>query len=107
MALMTANVSSHAQTDLEVARRIIAEHLDASGATVYLFGSRARGDARRWSDIDVAVQSPKALPVGTLSALREALENSNMLLDVDLVDWQQATAELRASILREGIRWTD
>src|SRR5260221_1932258 len=40
----------------------------------YLFGSRARGKAQRWSDIDVAIDPAKSLPSGLLSNIREALE---------------------------------
>ena len=39
-------------------------------AAVLLFGSQARGEATRWSDLDVCVVGPKAL----LPALKEALE---------------------------------
>ena len=92
--------------DLELARRIIGAHLAGKNVRVRLFGSRARGDERTWSDIDVAVQATVALPAGVLSKLREALEESSCLLNVDVVDWNDADAALRESIAREGIEWT-
>ena len=92
--------------DLELARRIIRAHLAGQDVRVRLFGSRARGDARTWSDIDVAVQAAVALPAGVLSTLREALEESSCLLNVDVVDWDDADAALRDSIAREGIEWS-
>lgn len=92
--------------DLELARGVIRTHLAGKGARVRLFGSRARGDSRTWSDIDVAVQADPALPAGVLSTLREALEESSCLLNVDVVDWHDADAALRESIAREGIEWT-
>ena len=64
------------------------------------------GDARTWSDIDVAVEAVSALPAGVLSAPREALEESSCLLNVDVVDWDDADAALRESITREGIEWS-
>ena len=91
--------------DLELASRIIRVHLAGQDVRVRLFGSRARGDERTWSDIDVAVQAVSALPAGVLSALREALEESSCLLNVDIVDWNDADAALRESITREGIEW--
>lgn len=95
-----------AHPDLELARRVMHSHLAGKDVRVRLFGSRARGDARTWSDIDVAVQASPALPPGTLSALREALEESSCLLNVDVVDWNDADAALREAITREGIEWT-
>ena len=63
-----------AHPDLELASRVIRAHLAGRNVRVRLFGSRARGDSRTWSDIDVAVQPNPALPAGVLSTLREALE---------------------------------
>jgi predicted nucleotidyltransferase len=92
--------------DLELAGRVIRSHLAGHDVRVRLFGSRARGDSRTWSDIDVAVQASPALPAGVLSALRDALEGSSCLLNVDVVDWNDADAALRESIGREGIEWS-
>jgi len=95
-----------AHPDLEIAGRVIRPHLAGKNARVLLFGSRARGDSRIWSDIDVAVQADPPLPAGSLSALREALEGSSCLLNVDVVDLHDAYAAMRESIDREGIEWT-
>ena len=97
-------VSSH--PDIEIANRVIRAHLANLNVRVLLYGSRARGDARTWSDIDVAVQAEPALPPGLLATLREALDQSNCLLNVDVVDWLDADAPLRESITREGIEWS-
>lgn len=92
--------------DLEIAGSVIRSHLAGKNARVLLFGSRARGDSRIWSDIDVAVQADPPLPAGSLSALREALEESSCLLNVDVVDFNDADAALRDAIARESIEWT-
>ena len=92
-------------TDLTLARDIVSHVLAGTGAKAILFGSRARGDARQWSDIDLAIESEKALPPEILSALREAFEESNLLLNVDVVDLRDASAEIRSAVLREGVPW--
>jgi len=65
---------------------------------IVLFGSRARGDYRRTSDIDLAV-------VGGDFA-RFALdvdEETSTLLEYDIVDMsREMQDELRQSIMREG-----
>ena len=90
--------------DFEISGRAIRLHLVGKNARVLLFGSRVRGDSRSWSDIDVAVQADPSLPVGSLSALREALEESSCLLNVDVVDFNDADAALRDVIARESIK---
>ncbi|MFN3610998.1 nucleotidyltransferase family protein [Tepidimonas sp.] len=77
------------------------------GAQLRLFGSRARGDARPQSDIDVALCSGSPLPLDELAALREALEESSIPFRVDLVDLARAAPALRQAIEREGVAWTD
>jgi uncharacterized protein len=91
--------------DLETARAIAQRLLSGTGAKAIPFGSRARGDARQWSDIDLAVDSEKDLPLEILSALREAFEESNMLLNVDVVDLRNASMDIRNAVLREGVQW--
>ena len=60
---------------------------------VILFGSRARGDYRRTSDIDLAV-ARFALDVD---------EETSTLLEYDIVDMsREMQDELRQSIMREG-----
>lgn len=48
--------------DLETARQIVLERLKGYRVRVYLFGSRATGKARRYSDIDVAVPLLETVP---------------------------------------------
>ncbi len=74
-------------------------------ARLRLFGSRARGDARHTSDIDLAVQAGARIPAAELAALREALEESHVPFRVDLVDYATASPQLKQAIDREGIPW--
>ncbi|TSE25085.1 Nucleotidyltransferase domain protein [Tepidimonas sediminis] len=76
------------------------------GAQVRLFGSRARGDARPQSDIDLALCAGNPLPADELAALREALEASSVPFRIDLVDHARAGPALRQAIEREGVPWT-
>ena len=75
-----------AYPDIELASRIIRSHLAGKNVRVRPFGSRARGDARTWSDIYDAVRAASVLPAGVLFRLREALEESNCLLNVIVED---------------------
>lgn len=93
--------------DVSAAHALIRRSLPPEAARLWLFGSRARGDARRWSDIDIAVEPLRRLPPGLIAELRETLAESSLLLDVDLVDLSAAPPALRYAIKEEGIVWND
>lgn len=66
---------------------------------VYLFGSRARGDYKRTSDIDLAFYGGKVAQF-----ILAVDEETSTLLEFDLVDMDKCRDEdLRTSIEREGV----
>ena len=103
---MSQRTSSGLQDDLQQVRHIVTRGLAGHPARVWLFGSQARGQPRRTSDIDVAVLPLEPLPPGLLSGIREALEESTVLPNVDLVDLTEAEPALREQVEREGVPWT-
>jgi len=72
-------------------------------SSIYLFGSRARGDAEAMSDIDIAVESDRDLH-RDFSEIRSELEESLLPFKVDLIDLRQAPY-LKETVEREGLRW--
>ena len=93
--------------DLREVRRIVLRGLAGQRAQVYLFGSWARGEASRVSDIDVAILSEESLPSGLLPEIQEALDESASLYPVDLVDLSATSDAFRSRVLAEGMPWTD
>jgi predicted nucleotidyltransferase len=91
---------------MEEVRRIVLDGLEGLPARVFLFGSRARGDARASSDIDVAVLPRALLPAVVLARIRERLEESTVPFRVDLVDLTTADEALVKSVMEEGVPWT-
>ncbi len=53
---------------------------------IWVFGSRSDGTARRYSDLDLAVDAGSALPWPVLGGLREALSESDLPFPVDVLD---------------------
>ena len=68
---------------------------------VILFGSRARGDNRVRSDIDIAVACPRASQREWLD-LCDAVDDADTLLPVDLVRLDTVGEPIKSRILREG-----
>lgn len=86
-----------------IRQKVINEIKDYAGLyelkKVILFGSRARGDYKERSDIDLAVTG------GNVAAFSIAVdENTSTLLKFDIVDLDASVQEeLSQSIEREGI----
>ena len=96
----------NAKSILQEVRQVAHNVLSGHDVDVYLFGSWASGTQRRTSDIDIAVDPHQPLPPGTLSNLREQLEESHIPYFVEVVDLSQTDQKFRAKVLREGIRWS-
>lgn len=73
---------------------------------IYLFGSWARGEAKRSSDVDIAIESREDMSF-LIGEFREALENSCIIYNVDVVDMNFAAESLCKKIREEGIVWKD
>ena len=95
------------EVSLEEAKRIVLDKLGGTRARVYLFGSRAQGNPRAASDIDIGILDDAPLADFLLSDIRETLFESTIPYRVDVVDLGQVDAEFRRRVLTEGIPWKD
>ncbi len=64
--------------------KIVVHPLESMGATVWCYGSRARGDYKNFSDLDLMVESTRDLSKH-LNQIKEKLQNENFPFKVDLV----------------------
>jgi len=85
----------------EVAERV-ARHLRGRRYRLWLFGSRARGQASPRSDYDLALWADPPLDLATLARLREELEGLPLMQRVDLVELSWAPG-LKETVEREGV----
>lgn len=72
------------------------------GARVWIFGSRARGDHRQFSDLDVIYDLPKGAK-GPLPEIKDALEESDLTVKVDLVLATELAESYRQGVERDRI----
>ena len=81
-----------------IARKL---HRFAQIERIYLFGSRARGDAQPRSDIDLAISCPMA-DARVWASICEAVDDADTLLRIDVVRLEEASPELAGRIIEEG-----
>lgn len=72
---------------LNEVKQILQQHLP--NATIWAFGSRVVGNARKYSDLDLAILNHPALNLLQLANLKEAFSESNLPFRVDIVEWGQ------------------
>ena len=83
---------------LSLLRQLLSTH--APDVRVWAFGSRVKGTAKAWSDLDLALVAKQILPPQQLFKLQDALEESDLPFKVDLVDWHDISAEFQQLILK-------
>ncbi len=71
---------------------------------IYLYGSRARGDHKNRSDIDLAIICPDASENDWYAVL-DLVDNADTLLKIDCVRFDQLTDSnpLKKSIVQDGV----
>lgn len=87
-----------APDELQIVRKILAESLP-QGFRVYVFGSRAGGKVKPWSDLDLLFEGNEPLPLEVRARLASEFDDSRLPWKVDLVD--------RATISKEFARIVD
>lgn len=70
---------------LGLVRAILAEHLP-QGISAGVFGSRADGTCKPWSDLDLVLEGSEALSLSLLAKLAEAFDEAALPWKVDIVD---------------------
>ena len=62
---------------------IVQQILNKCPYQFYAYGSRVKGEAKKYSDLDLCYQ--KEIPLNILSHIREEFENSDLPFKVDLI----------------------
>lgn len=81
---------------LKTVREILNEHVPECEARA--FGSRVLGEAKSYSDLDLALKGEQALSQQRLNRLIEAFEESNLPFRVDVLDWNAISESFQAVI---------
>ena len=66
--------------------------------TVWAFGSRVMGKAKRFSDLDLALVSDRPLSKETIWALRESFSDSDLPFRVDVIDLASVSDDFKSVV---------
>lgn len=93
------------QKSIQDLKSLVFETLNGENVTIILFGSRARGNFNRLSDIDIGILPGKNFDRRKLVFLKEKIEDLNIPYTVDVVDLSRVSEVFKEKALREGIVW--
>jgi len=83
------------QKTINTLKEIIFRFLDRKKDKVFIFGSRAEGKGRRFSDIDIGIEASKEVPWHQLVAIEEMLEQSDLPYTIDVVDFSTVSEKFK------------
>ncbi len=84
------------QHDLGEVCRILAECVPEY--SVCAFGSRVTGKAKPYSDLDLVVLADQPLTLACMASIKDAFDESDLPIRVDVVDWAATGAAFREII---------
>ncbi len=89
------------QQDWNEVRRILSHYLP--GYTVWAFGSRVTGTAKPYSDLDLVVQTDEPLTLESMATIKDAFDESDLTIRVDVVDWAATSDHFREIIQQQYV----
>ncbi len=85
-------------SDWEIVRTTCIDPLKKLGVKVWVYGSRARGDHKKFSDLDILYHGN---PGAVIHSIKEALEESRLTIKVDLVSADDLAESYRSNIFKD------
>ena len=84
-----------------IVRHALQQHVP--DREVLVFGSRATGNAKEYSDLDLVIMGEEPLSLREVSVLEEALSESDLPFKVDIVEWARIDEGFRRIIRGHGV----
>lgn len=81
---------------LALVKDILATHVP--GVEVRAFGSRVNGKPNPYSDLDLALVGEAPIDRQLLEGVKDAFANSNLPIQVDVLDWNDISPSFRKVI---------
>ncbi len=89
------------QNDLQIVREILERYVP--DRPIFVFGSRVTGRAERRSDLDLAIGGSEPLPRRVRGTLADAFDESDLPIQVDVVDLTAVSETFRKRIESEWV----
>ena len=98
---MTEEEINISPSEMSIIKKIL--HQQIPSYKVWAFGSRVKGTAKKFSDLDLVIKTTTPLPLNILGDLAEAFSESDLSIKVDILDWSRISEEFQKVILEKYI----
>ena len=88
-------------------KKAVLEILKDEEVKIILFGSRAREDNHRCSDVDIGILPYGRMDEKKLIFLRDKIEDLNIPYKVEIVNLLETSQDFRRQATKEAIVWKD
>ncbi len=86
-------------------KEIVITLLKDEDVKIVLFGSRARGDNHRFSDVDIGIIPLGKLRAERITLLKEKVEDLNIPYKVEIVNLSEVSESFRTEALKDVVVW--
>lgn len=86
---------------LQIVRDILQKHVPQY--EVWVFGSRVKGTAKQYSDLDLCIKASTSLDFQAMALLQEDFAESDLPWKVDIVDWAVTSTEFLSIIEQDKV----
>ena len=62
---------------------------------IRVFGSRANGTPKKYSDLDLVIITKEPLEIKRMALLKDAFSESNLPIKIDIIDWSAIDESFR------------
>jgi predicted nucleotidyltransferase len=88
---------------LIIIHQILEKHIPKR--QVKALGSRTTGNAKPYSDLDLAVMGDKPLDLKTLALLKEDFAESDLPFRIDIIQWANTSSEFKKTITPQLVKF--
>ncbi len=81
--------------------------LEKQPVRVFLFGSRARSDYNRSSDVDIGLMPRSGFDIQSITQLKYKMETMNTPYKIEIVNFDEVSDDFRQEALKDIVLWKD
>lgn len=90
---------------MDSVRRVLEKYFKNCDADLFCFGSRAAGKSTGKSDYDIGYFTDESLSPTQRENLKEELENLNIPVKVDLINFNDVSEDFKEMALKKVVVW--
>ena len=98
-------ITQYNEKYMDILKEIILSRIDTEKVMVFLFGSRAFDHYPSRADVDIGLLTDDKLPPHLFHKIRNAVDDSIIPLEIDLVDFTRANTSFKEAALKDIVIW--